>query len=171
MWLCVKMRRVLAVGVATLWLCALAALLLSPANAQSAETASGDAKAVLSLYREFAAAQNARDPLAVRRTFLDSPLFLWVSDGMAVWGPHAVIDRMQLFQQSEIWRVEPDLSKAEVVQLTAGSAMLHVPLSLYISSKAAGLDRLRFLVEVICVQTSVGWRIAALLTTTDKSSG
>jgi hypothetical protein len=158
------------ITLASLWFCILA--MTSPAMTQNAAGVSGTetSAAVLSLYREFAAAQNARDRAAIRRTFLDSPRFLWISDGMAVWGPDVVLDRMGLFQQSEVWRVEPDFGKADVVALTADSAMLHLPLALVIG-KAAAPDRLRFLVEVICVRTPDGWRIAALLTTNDKSAG
>ncbi len=62
----------------------------------------GTAEDVLSLYRSFATAQNNRDLAAVRNTLSDSPQFLWVSDGTAVWGREALIERMQMFQQSDI---------------------------------------------------------------------
>jgi len=143
-------------------------ILLSVLAAASDGAAASTADDVLTLYHTFAEAQNRRDLPAVRRTLLESPRFLWISDGTAVWGPDALIERMQQFQQSEIWKVEPDLDKAVVVPLADGSAMLHVPLTLVIGSTAPGPDRLRFLVEVICLRTSGGWRIAALLTTTEK---
>ena len=40
-----------------------------------------DAGEVLALYQRFAAAQNARDLAQVRPLFVDSPRFLWISDG------------------------------------------------------------------------------------------
>jgi ketosteroid isomerase-like protein len=143
-------------------------VLLSLLAVAPSGAAASTADDVLALYRTFAAAQNRRDLPAVRQTLWNSPQFLWVSDGMAVWGPDALIKRMQQFQQSEVWKVEPELDKAVPVPLAEGSVMLHVPLTLVIGSTAPGPDRLRFLVEVICLNTAEGWRIAALLTTTEK---
>ncbi len=150
-------------------LAALAAFLLAviPVRNLAAASTTDD---VLALYKTFAAAQNARDLTEVRKTLLDSPRFLWVTDGMAVWGADSLLERMRLFQQSAVWRVEPDLDKAVLVPLSAESAMIHLPLTLVIGA-ASQPDRLRFLVEVVCVKMVDGWRIAALLTTTQKSSG
>ena len=126
-----------------------------------------DAGEVLALYQRFAAAQNARDLAQVRPLFVDSPRFLWVSDGQSFWGPDAVLARMASFQQAEVWRVEPDLDKATAVPVREGVAFLHLPLVLVIGAKA-NPDRLRFLVSMLGVATPDGWRIAALFTTTEK---
>ena len=123
---------------------------------------------VRAVYQQFVTAQNAGDLQKVRSVLLDSPRFLWITDGMAVWGPDAALARMALFQQSEIWQVEPDPAKSQVIELGAVTAIFHLPLTLAIGAKAAGPDRLRFLVEVVCTRTAAGWRIAALLTTADK---
>jgi len=139
-----------------------AGLLPAPASADSA----GEA---LSLYNRFAAAQNAHDLAAVEAVLLDSPQFLWVSDGMSIWGRAATLKRMALFQTAEIWRVDPDLAAAVAVPVDERTAFLHLPLTLAIGSPAKGIDRVRFLVSVLCVETAEGWRIAALFTTGDKS--
>jgi ketosteroid isomerase-like protein len=123
---------------------------------------------VRATYLAFAAAQNARDLKTVRSLLLDSPQFLWVSDGRSVWGPDATIERMASFQQAAVWRVEPALADAVPVQVGTGSAFLHLPLRLVIGSGAEP-DRLGFLVSVLCSQTADGWRIAALFTTTNKT--
>lgn len=122
---------------------------------------------VRAVYGKFLAAQNARDLQQVRSVLWNSPKFLWVSDGMAVWGAAALVERMGRFQQAEIWHVEPDLAKAVPVELSDGTAYLHLPLVLTICSSAKP-DLLRFLVSVLGVQTPEGWRIAALFTTTEK---
>jgi hypothetical protein len=140
----------------------IAVLLPAPASADSA----GEA---LALYRRFAAAQNERDLAAVEAVLLDSPQFLWVSDGMSIWGRAATLERMALFQQAETWRVEPDLAKAVAVPVDDRTAFLHLPLTLAIGSTDKGLDRVKFLVSVLCVETAQGWRIAALFTTGDNS--
>jgi uncharacterized protein (TIGR02246 family) len=136
---------------------------------QGQSAAADTASEVRALYEQFVSAQNASDLKTVRSLLIDGPDFLWITDGMAVWGRDAAIARMSLFQKSEIWRVEPDLGKSRVVELGPGAAIFHLPLLLVIGSATPGPSRLKFLVEVVCRQTSAGWRIAALLTTTEKS--
>jgi uncharacterized protein (TIGR02246 family) len=122
---------------------------------------------VRALYQRFVTAQNARDLNAVGAQFIDTDDFLWVSDGQSFWGRKATLERMAGFQQAEIWRVEPDLKTARVVDVTAGSAYLHLTLDLVIGP-ATKPDRIRFLVSALCVRTIQGWKIAALFTTTAK---
>ena len=138
-----------------------------------AEVAAGSASAnwseeVRATYDRFVAAQNARDLRRVRELLLDGPQFLWVSDGMSVWGREAMLERMASFQEAEVWRVEPDLARAEPVRVTDATAFLHLPLTLVIGSQPSP-DRLRFLVSILCVRGIDGWRIAALFTTNAKS--
>jgi hypothetical protein len=128
----------------------------------------GPAEEVRAVYGRFLAAQNARDLAQVRAVLLDSPEFLWVSDGRSVWGPDALVERMGLFQRAEVWRVEPKLDRAVAVAIDERAAYLHLPLVLTIGP-AAGPDRLPFLVSVLGVETEEGWRIAALFTTDDKA--
>jgi hypothetical protein len=120
------------------------------------------------IYEKFAAAQNLRDLEKVRSLLLDSPEFLWVSDGKSIWGPDAVLKRMALFQEASIWHVDPDLNRAVTVTVSEHTAFLHLPLELTLAFAPAEPQRLRFLVSVLCVETSQGWRIAALFTTTEN---
>ncbi len=137
----------------------------TPAQADASQT-------VLQTYLAFAAAQNAGDLDAVRAMFTETPRFLWVSDGMSVWGRDEAVERMALFRKSEIWQVTPGLTDATVVELGPNAAYLHLPLELAIGSRDPGPDHLRFLVSVLCTRPAAdaGWRIAALLTTTRKTS-
>ena len=138
-----------------------------------AEVAAGPARAdwseeVRATYERFVAAQNARDLRRVREMLLDGPQFLWVTDGMSVWGREAMLERMASFQEAEVWRVEPDLARAEPVRVTEATAFLHLSLTLVIGSQPSP-DRLRFLVSILCVRGIDGWRIAALFTTNARS--
>jgi ketosteroid isomerase-like protein len=148
----------------TLAAAGLVAAMLFPAPAWAGLT-----EEVIGTYQAFAAAQNARDLARVRQILIDSPQFLWVTDGMTVWGPDATLERMALFQQSEIWEVLPALERARVVDVAPDTAFLTLPLTLRIGARAPGPDELRFLVNVLCVKKPEGWRIAALFTTADKS--
>ena len=120
-------------------------------------------------YEAFAAAQNARDLDRVGALLINSPRFLWVSDGVSVWGPEATLARMASFQEAPVWRVEPDLARAVAVDVDADAGFLHLPLRLVIGA-GDNPDRLRFLVSVLCVRTPNGWRIAALFTTSEKQA-
>lgn len=124
---------------------------------------------VLGVYQAFAEAQNTRDPARIGAFFIDSPDFLWVSDGQTFWGREAVLARMSSFQKAAVWHVVPDLDHARVVEQGEGVALLHMPLVLEIGGAEAP-DRLRFLVSLLFRETDEGWRIAALLTTTQKGT-
>jgi uncharacterized protein (TIGR02246 family) len=143
----------------------LAALVLLGLAAPAARA--GTADDVRRLYAAFAAAQNARDLAKVESLLLDSPRFLWVSDGLSIWGRRATLKRMALFQENQVWRVEPDLERAVAVVLTPDTAYYHLPLTLAIGPGGAAPERLRFLVSMLCLKTKKGWRIAALFTTTE----
>jgi len=143
----------------------LAALALIAATAGSA--LAGTPEEVRATYQRFAEAQNTRDPGRIGAFFIDGPEFLWVSDGKSFWGREAVLARMSGFQKAAVWRVEPELGSSTVVELDPETALLHMPLTLVIGS-AENPDHLRFLVSILFVHRSEDWRIAALLTTTEK---
>jgi ketosteroid isomerase-like protein len=122
---------------------------------------------VLALYNRFSTAQNALDLPAAKALLLDSPDFLWVSDGKSVWGREALVERMARFHSLEVWRAEPMLDRARIVEVSPSVAYLHMPLDLHLGSKAAP-SVTRFLVSILCRRTDAGWRIAALFTTLDN---
>ncbi len=122
---------------------------------------------VRATYQRFAEAQNARDTDRIGAFFIDGPDLLWVSDGRSFWGREAVLDRMSGFQKAAVWHVEPQINRSAVVELDPRTALLHMPLTLVIGSAEAP-DHLRFLVSILFVRRGDDWRIAALLTTTEK---
>ncbi len=75
---------------------------------------------------------------------------------------------MAAFQEARIWRVEPDLGKAVGVTVSDTTAFLHLPLALDLAFSPAAPETLHFLVSVLGVRTTEGWRIAALFTTTEN---
>jgi ketosteroid isomerase-like protein len=147
------------------WIIASLALLPVSTTARA-----GTPEDIRATYEAFAAAQNRHDLAAVKRLLLDSPRFLWVSDGQSYWGPEALVERMAIFQQSEVWQVRPALDEAVAVPVGEHAGYLHLPLVLDIGSRTPGPDHLAFLVSVLCVETPDGWRIAALFTTTRKQT-
>ncbi|TDH59748.1 hypothetical protein E2C06_25785 [Dankookia rubra] len=135
---------------------ALLAGLASPA-------AAGPAEEARRLYAGFIAAQNANDLTGVRSLLLDSPRFLWVTNGLSVWGPDAAVARLTRFHANEVWRIDHDQDRARAVEVTADAAFLHVPLTLTVGP-AARPERYHILITALCADTPAGWRIAALFT-------
>lgn len=133
----------------------------------SPPTLAGVPEDVRTTYLGFVEAQNARDPDRIRSFFTDAPDFLWVSDGKAYWGPDAVIARMSNFQKAAVWRVEPDVQNARVIELDDGTVLYHLDLILVIGPETTP-SRLPFLVTIALVRGGDDWKIAALMTTSSK---
>ena len=138
-----------------------ATLLATPAIAGPAEEARR-------VYAEFVEAQNAHDLQRVRGLFIDSPHFLWVTNGLPVWGPEAAVQRLARFHANEVWRIETDESRARAVEVNTQTGLLHVPLVLVVGPAVAP-QRYRILVSAVVTGTEAGWRIAALLTTNENT--
>ncbi|HEY0419193.1 MAG TPA: nuclear transport factor 2 family protein [Acetobacteraceae bacterium] len=139
---------------------ALAACLLA---APAARAAPADEARLL--YAQFAEAQNAGDFARIAPLLWDSSRFLWVTNGVSVWGRDAAIARMAAYHTAEIWHIQVDEPSAAAVEIGPDAAYVHVRLELAIGSKAEGPDRFRFLVSALCARLPEGWRIAALFTT------
>lgn len=174
------MRRIL-IGPLLLGPLLLGPLLLGPllpgpllpglAAAPAAQAQAPPAEAARRLYARFVAAQNAHDFDAVRATLLDSRHFLWVTNGLSLWGPEAALARLRAFHANEVWRIDPAWDRAEAVETTPDTVLLHVPLVLTVGPRAAPA-RYRILISALCVRTAdAGWRIAALLTTDENPEG
>ncbi len=138
-------------------------LLLSIALFVSHPVMAGAGDEALATYLRFAKAQNDHDLTGVGAELLDSPQFLWVSDGKSFWGRETMLSRMARFQSAEIWVVTPSLDEAVTVEINADAAYVHLPLRLTLGPKASP-DILDFLVSALCVRTTQGWRISALFT-------
>lgn len=122
---------------------------------------------VKALYHRFVEAQNARNLNQVRATLLNSPEFVWISDGKPFWGPDALIERMSAFQKADVWTVTPDYARAKVVEVSPISAFLYQPLRLTLGSRSDPRN-IDFLVNILCQRTAEGWRVAALFTTEEN---
>jgi ketosteroid isomerase-like protein len=133
------------------------------------QAAAGPAEEAQRLYAEFVAAQNANDLARVRGLLLDSPRFLWVTNGLSIWGPDAAIARLARFHANEVWRLDSDQNRARAVEVAPDAAFLHVPVLLTVGP-AAKPERYRILISALFADTPAGWRIAALFTT-DENHG
>ncbi|TCR60602.1 nuclear transport factor 2 family protein [Bosea sp. BK604] len=146
-------------------LAAIATLVLGFSSQVQAETPTE--VEIKALYERFVSAQNARDLARVREALWDSPGFVWISDGKPFWGREALIERMGAFQKAEVWSVLPDRTRARVVEVSPMSAVLYQPLLLTLGPRREPRT-IAFLVNVLCIRTAEGWRVAALYTTEEN---
>jgi hypothetical protein len=82
---------------------------------------------VSATFRQFVAAQNARDETALTPLLRAGPEFLWVTTtAMTVWGRDAAMARFRTNWQGQ-WHLAPDYDALRVAEVAPDVALLHVP--------------------------------------------
>ena len=121
-----------------------------------------DEEDVRAVFEKFVVAQNAHDPRAVGELLWDSPQFLWVTRGTAIWGHQQALARFQALYQGT-WRLEPAMSELRVVRLADSVAEIHVPIVFTIGAPGQPAQSTRFLMNQVMVKTDTGWKVASIL--------
>jgi len=70
--------------------------------------------AVRAVFDHFVQVQNAHDAKALETLLSDSPQFLWITRGTAVWGREAALQRFAKLYEGT-WRLDPDSTSVRVV--------------------------------------------------------
>lgn len=117
---------------------------------------------VKAAFDRFVAAQNAHDISAVREVLLDSPNFLWITQGSPIWGRDAALKRFETLYQGT-WKLSPDTAKLKVVLLNDTAAQLFVPIMFNIGPPGLPAPNAPFLMNQTLVKTAAGWRVASIL--------
>jgi uncharacterized protein (TIGR02246 family) len=110
----------------------------------------------------FVAAQNAHDLRAVADTLWDSPQFLWITRGAAIWGREQALARFEALYRGS-WTLEPVLSDLRVVSLGDGVAQIYVPIVFTIGAPGQEPQKTRFLMNQVLLKTATGWKVASIL--------
>lgn len=113
-------------------------------------------------FDRFVAAQNAHDLRAVEALLLDSPDFLWITRGTAVWGREAALKRFKALYEGT-WQLAPEAGALKVVMLGENAAQLFVPISFSIGAPAQAPQTTRFLMNQVFVKTPAGWKVSTIL--------
>jgi len=117
---------------------------------------------VRATFERFVVAQNAHDEKALTRLLLDSPDFLWITRGTAVWGHEQAIKRFAgLFQAT--WQLAPDLSQLKVTMVGEGVAQLFVPIAFTVGSAGQPPQTTMFLMNQVLRKTADGWKVSSIL--------
>ena len=113
-------------------------------------------------FDKFVVAQNAHDLKAVAALLLNSPQFLWINRGTAIWGREAALKRFESLYQGT-WKLAPDSSSMKVISLGDTAAQLYVAITFNIGAPGQPAPDVPFLINQIWVKTSEGWRITSIL--------
>jgi uncharacterized protein (TIGR02246 family) len=132
------------------------------ARAQTTGGGPGEADA-RALFERFVGAQNAHDAAAVEALLWDSPDFLWITRGQAIWGRAAAMERFRALYAGT-WRLEPDMAQFRAVALGPGAAQLFVPVLFTIGAPGQPAQPARFLMNQMLRREGDGtWRVASIL--------
>lgn len=134
----------------------MAAILAGPASAATPEE---EARAT---FDRFVAAQNAHDLKAVEALLLDSPQFLWITRGSAVWGRAEALKRFEGLYAGT-WHLEPEAAAFRVVFAQPQVAEIFVPIVFSIGPAGQPPQETTFLMNQVLVKTDAGWRVASIL--------
>ena len=138
---------------------ALAALLGLVGPGAMAGTADDEIRAT---FDKNVAAQNAHDADAVGALLLDSPTFLWVTRGNAVWGREEAVKGFRALYAGT-WRLAPDTSSFRVVLSEPDVAQIYVPIVFTIGEPGEPASETLFLMNQVLVKRGGSWKIASIL--------
>jgi ketosteroid isomerase-like protein len=113
-------------------------------------------------FERFVAAQNAHDEKAVADLLLESPDFLWITRGTAVWGHEAALKRFAALYQGS-WQLAPEAGALKVMMLGDSVAQLYVPIVFTIGAASQPAQTTRFLMNQVLRKTSGGWKVSSIL--------
>ena len=113
-------------------------------------------------FDQFVVAQNAHNILAVESLLLESPDFLWITRGVAIWGRDAALKRFRALYEGT-WQLAPEAGALKVLMLGEGTAQVFVPITFSIGAPGQPPQATRFLMNQVLVKTSSGWKVFSLL--------
>lgn len=117
---------------------------------------------VRSTFEKFVAAQNAHDIKAVESLLSDSPTFLWITRGTAVWGRKDALMRFGSLYQGT-WHLEPDYKEFKVVFAQPTVAQVFVPIVFSIGPSGQPPQDTKFLMNQTMSRNESGWKILSIL--------
>jgi ketosteroid isomerase-like protein len=117
---------------------------------------------VRAAFDRFVAIQNAHDEKELAGILVDSPDFLWITRGAAVWGHEPALKRFAMLFQGT-WQLVPDPSGLKVMMIGDGVAQLFVPITFTIGSAGQPAQTTRFLMNQVLRKTAGGWKVSSIL--------
>jgi uncharacterized protein (TIGR02246 family) len=122
----------------------------------------GSEDEVKALFAKFIAAQNAHDIKAVGDILEDSPRFLWITRGAALWGRDAALKRYEENYQGT-WQLEPKFDEVQITEIAPGVVRVFAPSVFTIAPAGQTAQPRRFLLTQVYVKTAESWKLSTLL--------
>jgi hypothetical protein len=136
------------------------ALLLISLVANAASAAPEDE--VRATFERFVATQNAHDVKTLESVLLNSPDFLWITRGTAVWGSDSALKRFTALYEGT-WRLDPEASSLRITMLGDRVAQIYVPIMFTIGAPGQSAQATRFLMNQVLVKMPDGWKVSSIL--------
>jgi hypothetical protein len=114
------------------------------------------------LFERFVAAQNAHDATMVEGMLWNSPDFLWITRGAAIWGREAAMERFRALYRGT-WRLEPEMAQFRAMALGEATAQLFVPVLFTIGAAGQPAQPVPFLMNQVLRREGNAWHIASIL--------
>ena len=137
-------------------------VLLATAIAAVPALAASPEEEIRATFDRFVAAQKAHDLKAVEALLLDSPQFLWITRGTAVWGRAEAIKRFETLYAGT-WHLEPETAEFRVVFAQPEVAEVFVPIVFSMGPPGQPAQETRFLMNQVLLKTDSGWKVASIL--------
>ena len=137
-----------------------AASLLAVPFARAAVAAEPESE-VRAAFEEFVRIQNAHDSNALEKVLADSPQFLWITRGTAIWGRDAALQRFAKLYEGT-WKLEPEMAALRVVPIANGVAQVHVPVVFTTGAPGQPPQSARMFLNQVLVKSDGRWRVMSI---------
>ena len=111
---------------------------------------------VKALFAKCIAAQNAHDINAVGDILQDSPQFLWITRGVALWGARRRVETIWRKLSGGTWRLEPKFDEVQVTEIAPGVVRVFAPSVFTIAPAGQDPRPRRFLLTQVYVKPAEG---------------
>ena len=116
----------------------------------------------ITLFEEFIKAQNQHDLTALNNLLVDSPDFIWITQGQTIWGKESALKRFENLYKGT-WNLEPDKSNFKIILLDKKTSHIYVPITFTIGALGKEPKQIKFLMNMIIVNKSGRWKVSAIL--------
>lgn len=116
---------------------------------------------VRAAFDRFVQVQNAHDAKTLETLLVDSPQFLWITRGSAVWGRDAALQRFAKLYEGT-WQLDPEPGSVRVVPISDSVAQLHAAVQFTIGAPSQPPQATRFLLNQVLVKSGGTWRVMSI---------
>ena len=117
---------------------------------------------VRAVFDKYIAIQNAHDLKSMRSLLADSPDFLWISRGKAIWGREAALKSLEE-RYKGTWRIDADKKELRVISISRRVAQVYAPTQLTVGDPGVEPARNRLYINLMMVKKPEGWQIVSIL--------